>query len=298
MCLEEANNYAQKIFKPIELINAHKYKHNQSSDVSGDWLIQAKDKFSTLPQSSGEMTLAIGFEPSGTISRLRVLNIAKNISQDELKTSLAQISSIKLPANNIFEDDNLYFEYYSQYKFLDFEDIPQINQPANTLVATIKSQTNKLEDIERVLLVQGALSANLAKPDFLEYPYIGQPIEFLLPLLEETKISGHIKDLDNSSIKIKFSEISNKYDHLITDLEFRLDQDSTDLSVLGAKILGTALSSASSAGFLGSALTNGILPGAFAVLGTASVLADEHQKNRPFCLSKGQEVKLKMEEKQ
>jgi hypothetical protein len=216
------------------------------------------------------------------------------VDLDDFKKTIARLIQLKLPPCNIPNLANYYFEYYSHWGYFDFGQETEILKSLSPVTTILSDDTKNLERIKKALEYQLEFKASLSKPNFLEYPYVGQPIEFFLPLMEATKISGYIEDINNSSINIHFNEISNLDDGLIVDINVLLDQTQTDFSVLGAKILGTAFSSASSAGFLGSALTNGILPGAYAVLGTASVIANEHQKTRSYSLYKGDEVTLKI----
>jgi hypothetical protein len=290
----DANHYAGLMFEPIDFSLSQKFNSANISKQDLSWFIDTENYFYDYAKSDDELSMAIAFDQSGKVSKLTVRELSPELSLEEFKKILAKVSQLKLPINQPSNFDNFYFDFFTRWGFLDYGQA--VLKDEKKPVQKVLSTTN-LEVIERLLKSQQEFKASLYKPEFLEYPYIGQPIEFYLPLLNTTKISGYIEDLDNSLIKIRFSEISSANERLIIDMKFLLDQTNEDFSVLGAKILGTALSSASSAGFLGSALTNGILPGAYAVLGTASVIADEHQKTRSFCLSKGDEVILKMEEK-
>jgi hypothetical protein len=292
--LEQANEYSSLVLNLVNRTTTPKFRNFTNQDLF--WLQQAEKAFYDLGKTKDEMLMAVGFDQSGVISKLSVIEISPNLSLDDFKKTLASIAQLKLPATSIPNLDNYYFEYYSYWGYLDYGQEAEISLRPATRETSIDNQN--LSAIERALKSQMEFKASLSKPDFLEYPYIGQHVEFYLPFMEPTKISGYIEDLDNSSIKIRFSEISRASERLIVDINVLLDQTNKDFCVLGAKILGTALSSVSSAGFWGSALTNGILPGAYAVLASASVLADEHQKTRSYSLSKGDEVLLiKTEEK-
>lgn len=293
LSLEQANEYSALMLNLVNRSTSPKFKISSNQELS--WLQQAERAFYDLGKTDHEIVMDIGFDQFGVINKLSVIEISPDLSLEDFKKTLARITQLKLPSTNIPNIDKYYFEYHSHWRYFDYGQETEIALRPATKETSVDNQN--LKAIERALKSQLEFRASLLKPEFLEYPYIGQPVAFYLPLMEPTTISGYIEDFDNSTIKIHFSEISCANQRLIVEINSVIDQSNTDFSVLGAKILGTALSSASSAGFLGSALTNGILPGAYAVLGTASVLADEHQKTRSYSLSKGDEVLLKTEEK-
>ncbi len=292
LSLEQANAYSGLVLNLVNLTTSPKFKISANQDLH--WLHQTEKAIYDLGKSENEIVMAISFDSSGMISNLSVIEISPSVDLDDFKKTIARLIQLKLPPCNIPNLANYYFEYYSHWGYFDFGQETEILKSLSPVTTILSDDTKNLERIKKALEYQLEFKASLSKPNFLEYPYVGQPIEFFLPLMEATKISGYIEDINNSSIKIHFNEISNLDDGLIVDLNVLLDQTQTDFSVLGAKILGTAFSSASSAGFLGSALTNGILPGAYAVLGTASVIANEHQKTRSYSLYKGDEVTLKI----
>lgn len=289
--LTEFQQYLSKLIAPVDISRGDSFATHQVSASEQDWLDEVDARFEAMSLDKHDAKFAMSFAEDGSVRALSLLSCAPNLSLGDFRSLVANLMAIRVPSLPATIRTYTVFELDANWSYVD--------RPSHEPIAMTANYSENLsntgfEQILRLISSSKNTKVKLDYPNYIDYPYVGQLLKFRLESNPQILLRAYVLNVQNSHLQIKVEEISNLSNKLITDLSFEIERPSIEFRDLSAKMLGTAISSAATAGVTGAVLTNGIAPGALAVLGATAILAQEHVEEKPYYLSKGDEVILKI----
>ncbi len=276
---------AKIINKPKQSKNFSELDLAQNQQLKG-WLEHADLQLDTSKLATYKGYFKISIDHRGFIDGLEAIELDE---QDftKFKNFISSILSVNFK--------KLHEDYAGSYFFDLDADLLYLDRSFNKIESPNFAKSND-DNIELLssLTNESLIKANLLSPDLVDYPALGEELVFELNLKNKKSILKlKVIDTDKKTIKLAFDRLLRDQKEYFGNMVFEVERPQKSSRDSLTEVVAAATSAAAHAGFEGSVLSYGILPGALAVLS----MGDTWVKNRvilnSFNLSRGDEVKLK-----
>ncbi len=265
------------------------------------WLKDLDTKLDPNYLGTYDAELLLNFGKDGHISAIS-LNDLHETDLDKFQIFITKLQTLeanslpgKINPEMVFKLDakNLYIERSESY-------LTQLRQgyagqaPLHDYTTQAKLSKDDTEINISELLNYFQTNSNIAlelfKPNYIDYPYIGETLVFLLndSHYKGLKLYANIVDIQNNAMLVQLNRVGDK----LIDLVFRINRPSKDSRSTLATVINSGIGSALGAGITASITSHGIIPGVLALTSMAGTTMKERDELLSFNLVRGDKVIL------
>lgn len=292
----EFENYLNKV---IEKPNYKDYVFFEDLDFSHDksiqkWLGQLDLKLDTDLIGSLEASFFLTLDKDGSITSLEIEDINEaETSFYEFKSFITKLLLNKMPRLPKQIDKNTIFYLDASMLYIERKEALINNNQANSFLpkakALLKANLAKLD----------SLKLELTSPNYIDDPALGEYYTFYSKELD-AYLSARVVDYSRKSVNLYAEYIvsrKDKSEQVVLNTVFEVPTYQLSNSSIAKNIYVSGFASAFKASLSSAIVSNGILPGSFALIGILGSALQEYEHKPSINMSEGDSVIVSFSDK-
>lgn len=282
----EFKNYIAKLIeKPIQVSNFNELNYKKDKSLE-KWLSDADKKLDTSHLMTYKGYFKISIDSKGYVDGFEIIELDE-YNLERFKEFVASILAIDFKKLGKNYSENYYFDLDGDLLYLDRN--YETNQEFDFAI-----EHNKFDDFVSLIESKDSINASLLEPKQIDYPALGEELVFKINSQDELE-NGILKlkvlDINKKAMSLSLDSFIKDHNQYFGDMAFEVARPKNSRASL-TRVMSAGFAAAAQAGFEGSFLSYGLLPGAFAALSIGDTLVKERVTLTSFNLTKGDQVML------
>lgn len=155
---------------------------------------------------------------------------------------------------------------------------------------SLASSESVLKNTIDELKLKRELKLKLIKPNFLDYPNLGE--ELVFQDHNDLFFYAYVEELSKREIKLKFYKVANDKNSMATDLAFKVERPKENSQISCNVVLSSGFAAGSQIGVGNAIASYGVIPGALTVLGMFGATLQEFETEKSYSFGRGDLVSM------
>ena len=277
----EYDEYLNKVISKPNLETKF-FKNLDHGAETQAWLDKVDETLNPSSCSSYDASFFLSLDSEGNVSGIEIEEL-RETEPVKFKAFVAKLASFKFPALPD-ELDRTVFNLDARTLYLD----RKLDLARHKLQVKRSFTSFRMTGDEFVMADE--LELKLVKPRYLDYPVLGEELVFSKD--DGSIIRTRIIDVEKDRIKVLAHQLKKEDEIYHLNLAFNVERPNKHSHETLKVVLESGFGAATLAGISGSMSSDGIMPGAFALMGMTGAALEEHEKVKSFNLVRGDSISL------
>lgn len=275
----EYDEYLEKILNRVDLRS--EFFKNKDCDINAElWLEKVDSILDPDYLGTYDANFFISLNSDGTLSGIEIEEL-RETDQEKFKNFIASLLAFRFPELPVGMQ-NYVFNLDARTLFID----RKIDQ-----ARLVKSDFSRFDSEKKELsFYEFGNNFNLLKPSYVDRPAIGE--EMLFSNSDGLLLKAKVIDVEKNSFKILAYKAEKEGNSFHINRTFKIESFKKGSQNTFKTVLDSGFGAATLSGLGSSVATDGIMPGALALMGMTGAVLQESEKNQSFDFVRGDKISL------